>query len=138
MNYLGIEYNLKHAPKLDPNFIPFGVWRAAYLKDAKQPIAIAIERDKGCISVHHSYVHGTDAMKEADYRYVERYVKFLLWSIGGLNIPPQTLLLQQSSLSMLITTPSSQLLKTKTFFLNPPLFLYATLNLSENLVGCTF
>ena len=86
MNYLGIEYNLKHAPKLDPNFIPFGVWRAAYLKDAKQPIAIAIERDKGRISVHNSYVHGTEAMKEADYRYVERYVKFLLWSIGGFRV----------------------------------------------------
>ena len=34
MQYLGIEYQMKHAPKLDPNFIPFGVWRAAYLKDA--------------------------------------------------------------------------------------------------------
>jgi hypothetical protein len=47
MQYLGINYEMKHAPKLDPTFIPFGVWRAAYLKDAKQPIAIAVERDKG-------------------------------------------------------------------------------------------
>ena len=37
MNYLGIEYSMKHAPKLDESFIPFGVWRAAYLKDAKMP-----------------------------------------------------------------------------------------------------
>ena len=45
MQYLGIEYNMKHAPKLDPTFIPFGVWREAYLKGATHPIAIAVERD---------------------------------------------------------------------------------------------
>ena len=86
MQYLGIEYQMKHAPKLDPQFIPFGVWRAAYLKDAKQPISIAVERDKGRISVHHTCIHGTPEMAEADYRYVERYVKFLLWSTGGFRV----------------------------------------------------
>ena len=86
MQYLGIEYQMKHAPKLDPTFIPFGVWRAAYLKDAKQPIAIAVERDRGRVSVHKTFIHGTPEMAEADYRYVERYVKFLLWSIGGFRV----------------------------------------------------
>ena len=86
MQYLGIEYQMKHAPKLDPTFIPFGVWRAAYLKDAKKPIAIALERDKGRVSVHHTCIHGTPEMAEADYRYVERYVKFLLWSTGGFRV----------------------------------------------------
>ena len=77
---------MKHAPKLDPGFIPFGVWREAYLKDAKQPISIAVERDKGRVSVHHTCIHGTPEMAEADYRYVERYVKFLLWSTGGFRV----------------------------------------------------
>ena len=86
MQYLGIEYDIKHAPKLDPTFIPFGVWRAAYLKDAKQPLAIAVERDNGRVSVHHTCIHGTPEMAEADYRYVERYVKFLLWSTGGFRV----------------------------------------------------
>jgi len=86
MQYLGIEYQMKHPPKLDPGFIPFGVWRAAYLKDAKKPIAIALERDKGRVSVHHTCIHGTPEMAEADYRYVERYVKFLLWSTGGFRV----------------------------------------------------
>ena len=86
MQYLGIEYQMKHPPKLDPTFIPFGVWREAYLKDAKQPIAIAVERDRGRVSVHHTFIHGTPDMAEADYRYVERYVKFLLWSIGGFKV----------------------------------------------------
>jgi len=86
MQYLGIEYSMRHAPKLDPTFIPFGVWRAAYLKEAKQPIAIAVERDKGRVSVHHTCIHGTPEMADADYRYVERYVKFLLWSTGGFRV----------------------------------------------------
>ena len=86
MQYLGIEYQMKHAPKLDPTFIPFGVWRAAYLKGATKPLAIALERDKGRVSVHKTFIHGTPEMAEADYRYVERYVKFLLWSIGGFKV----------------------------------------------------
>ena len=86
MQYLGIEYQMKHPPKLDPTYIPFGVWREAYLKDAKMPISIAVERDRGRVSVHHTFIHGTPEMAETDYRYVERYVKFLLWSIGGFKV----------------------------------------------------
>ena len=86
MQYLGIEYSMKHAPKLDKTFIPFGVWRAAYLEGAKQPIAIAVERENGKVSVHRTFIHGTKEMAEADYRCVERYVKFLLWSIGGFRV----------------------------------------------------
>ena len=86
MQYLGIEYNMKRAPKLDPTFIPFGVWRAAYLKGAKKPISIAVEREQGRVSVHHTCIHGTPEMAEADYRYLERYVKFLLWSTGGCRV----------------------------------------------------
>ncbi len=86
MNYLGIPFSMKHPPKLDPDFIPFGLWREAYLTNAKQPIAIAVERDKGLISVQHTCIYGTLQMAEADFRYVERYVKFLLWSIGGFRI----------------------------------------------------
>ena len=51
MNYLGVNYSMEAKPELDPGFIPFGVWMDAYLKDAKQPIAIAIERDRGQVSV---------------------------------------------------------------------------------------
>ncbi len=86
MEYLGIHYHMAHPPRLDPDFIPFGLWREAYLQEAKQPIAIAVERDKGRISVHRSFIHGTKEMFEADYRYVERYIKFLLWSTGGFRI----------------------------------------------------
>lgn len=86
MNYLGIDYSLKNKPLLDPEFIPFGVWIDAYEQGAEKPLHIAIERDKGKISVHHTKIHGTPELAEADYRYVERYVKFLLWSVGGFRI----------------------------------------------------
>ena len=86
MQYLGIQYAMAHPPRLDPTFIPFGVWREAYLAGAKKPIAIAVERDKGHVSVHHTCIYGTPEMAEADYRYVERYVKFLLWSTGGFRV----------------------------------------------------
>ena len=86
MNYLGIEFELKHRPALDPDFIPFGVWCAAYQKNATHPIAVAVERQDGQISVRHTKIYGTKEMEAADLRYVERFVKFLLWSIGGFKI----------------------------------------------------
>ena len=86
MEYLGIKFDLKNVPALDPGFIPFGVWMDAYLKDAKTPIAIAVERQEGQISVRKTFIHGTKEMADADYRYVERYMKFLLWSIGGFKV----------------------------------------------------
>lgn len=86
MQYLGVEYSVKHMPELDPDFIPFGVWLEAYARGAGKPLTIALERDQGKISVRETKIHGTPEMAEADYRYVERYVKFLLWSIGGFRI----------------------------------------------------
>ena len=86
MLYLGIDVPMKHVPRLDPGFVPFGVWMDAYLEGAKQPIAIAVERDQGRVSVRRTFIHGTPEMAQADYRYVERMVKFLLWSIGGFKV----------------------------------------------------
>ena len=86
MKYLGVEYNIKHTPKLDPGFIPFGVWMNAYEVGATKEIAIAVERNEGFVSVRRAKIHGTEEMAAADYRFVERYMKFLLWSIGGFKV----------------------------------------------------
>ena len=86
MQYLGIPYSIKHIPELDKGFIPFGVWVDAYAKGASKPIAIAVERNDGNVSVRRANIYGTAEMMEADYRFVERHVKFLLWSIGGFKI----------------------------------------------------
>ena len=86
MKYLGIEFKVRNLPELDPGFIPLGPWMEAYLADASKPISIAVERDKGKITVRSARIYGTPEMAEADYRFVERYVKFLLWSIGGFRV----------------------------------------------------
>ena len=86
MEYLGVSFDMKNVPELDPEFIPFGLWAESYLKGATQPIAIAVEKNEGYVSVHHTKIYGTAEMRDADYRYVERYVKFLLWSIGGFKV----------------------------------------------------
>ena len=86
MNYLGVNFDIKNAPVLDPAFIPFGIWMDAYLQGAEKPVAIAVERQDGQISVRRTFIHGTAEMMDADYRYIERYTKFLLWSIGGFKV----------------------------------------------------
>ncbi len=85
MEYLGIEYQLKNTPVLDPGFIPFGVWMKEYLKGADHPIKVAVEREDGLISVRESFIRG-GSFAEADLRYMERLVKFELWSIGGFRV----------------------------------------------------
>ena len=86
MEYLGVSFDMKNVPELDPEFVPFGLWAESYLKGASKPIAIAVEKNEGYVSVHHTKIYGTAEMSDADYRYVERYVKFLLWSIGGFKV----------------------------------------------------
>ena len=85
MQYLGIEYNIKNTPVLDKNFIPVGVWMKEYLKEAKIPVSIAVERENGLISVRDTFIRGGQ-FADADYRYIERFVKFELWSIGGFRV----------------------------------------------------
>ena len=85
MNYLGITYSLKNQPLLDKNFIPFGVWAQAYLKDAAQPFRIAVERENGLISVFETRLRSAE-FAEANARFVERLVKMLLWSVGGWRV----------------------------------------------------
>ncbi len=85
MEYLGIEYDIKNTPVLDEGFIPFGVWMREYLKEAHIPVSIAVERECGLISVRDTFIRGGE-FSEADYRYIERFVKFELWSIGGFRV----------------------------------------------------
>ena len=85
MQYLGINYQMRSVPPLDPDFIPFGVWAKAYLSKASHQFRVAIERENGNISVFSSKLRGEEA-EGANLRYVERFVKFLLWSVGGKRV----------------------------------------------------
>lgn len=85
MKYLGIEYEVKNMPVLDDEFVPFGVWMSEYLKGADMPIAVAVEREDGLVSVRESFIRGPEFF-DANLRYVERLIKFELWSIGGFRV----------------------------------------------------
>ena len=85
MQYLGIEYQIKNLPALDPDFIPFGVWASAYEAGAERPFKIAVERENGLVTVYETKLRGPE-FAEANYRYAERCVKMLLWSIGGWRV----------------------------------------------------
>lgn len=86
MKFLGINVQIKNSPELDPSFIPLYQFNHAFLATAKVPISIAIERAKGEMSTHHTFIYGTPEMKDADCFYIDRLVKFILWMKGGFRI----------------------------------------------------
>lgn len=86
MKIYGVKWSVKNTPKLDPDFIPFEQFMRGFLKTADKPLAIAIERDGGHVSVFDTRIHGTGGMQQADFYFVERLVKFLLWAKGGFKV----------------------------------------------------
>ena len=85
MNHLGVQYNINNIPKLDPDFVPYGVWMNAYLEGAEHPFSVAVEREDGKVSVFESALRGEE-FAEANQVFVDRLVKFLLWSVGGFRV----------------------------------------------------
>lgn len=86
MKVYGIEVNIKNVPVLDPTFVPLSAFNKEFLKTAKKPLSIAVERTNGLISVYDTFIHGTEEMRDADNYFVDRMVKFLLWSKGGFKV----------------------------------------------------
>ena len=86
MKHLGIEVPVKNVPELDPGFLPLGRFCTAFLKDAKKPLDIAVERAGGEVAVYKTFIHGTPDMAEADIYYVDRIIKMLLWMKGGFKV----------------------------------------------------
>lgn len=87
-----IEVHPKILPPLDSEFLPASLWNRAYLKAVQQsgrgePLAIALERADGSISVYRTQVfpHEGDFLP-ANEMYLERLVKFLLWQKGGYKV----------------------------------------------------
>ena len=86
MERFGIPVEVKHAPVLDPEFIPMLKFNRAFLRDAKKPVSVAVERADGQMATTHTYIHGTPEMAEADRYYIDRLVKTALWMKGGYKI----------------------------------------------------
>ena len=86
MKFLNVEIPVKNLPVLDEGFIPLGLFFESYRKGAQKPLCIAVERSGGQVGTYETKIYGTPEMKEADAYYVDRLVKFLLWSWGGFKV----------------------------------------------------
>ncbi len=86
MQYLGIEYGAIRLPELDQSFVPLGAWMRAYEAQATHELRIAIESANGRIVTRETALIADGAHDAADYRYLERLVKFLLWGVGGFRV----------------------------------------------------
>ncbi len=86
MERFGISVELRHAPPLDPDFMPILRFNRAFLAGARQPVSVAVERANGQMAVCRTFLHGTPDMAAADHYYINRLVKTLLWMKGGFRI----------------------------------------------------
>ncbi len=86
MNRFGINVELKNVPVLDRDFMPIMRFNRTFLADAKKPVSIAVERADGQMATCHTFIHGTEEMREADHYYIERIVKTILWMKGGFKV----------------------------------------------------
>lgn len=86
MSFLGIEIEVKNLPELDRGFIPLHSFNEAFLRTADKPVGIALERGGGETAVVNTFIHGTEAMREADHYYINRLVKSMLWMKGGFRV----------------------------------------------------
>lgn len=73
-------------PPLDPGFLPAVLFNRHYLEAARTagdavPLVLTLERENGLISRHETRVR--PQADSATLLYVERLVKFLIWSRGG-------------------------------------------------------
>ena len=66
MKHLGIEIDVRNLPELDQEFLPLYKFNTAFLKTAKKPVSVAVERAGGQMATYHTYIHGTPEMAEAD------------------------------------------------------------------------
>jgi predicted NBD/HSP70 family sugar kinase len=86
MNRFGVEVDVKNVPELDPAFFPLYKFNKAFLATAKKPLGVAVERLGGEMASVHTFIHGTDDMRQADRYYIRRLVKSILWMKGGWRV----------------------------------------------------
>ena len=82
----------KLRPVLDAEFVPASLWNRAYRAQVAaggggSKLALALERPDGSRSVFHTAILPQGrANHEVNCRYVERWLKFLLWQKGGCRV----------------------------------------------------
>lgn len=81
-----------HRPPLDEAFMPAFLWRRAYQAAASRergtsPVSLALVQPEGTVSVFRTVILPDTAEHAAvNYLYLERTLKFLLWSRGGSRV----------------------------------------------------
>lgn len=86
------DFTLKVKPEYDQEFYPAALYNKGFLEAVKksgkgQPVAIAIERNDGLISVYRTEVLDKNSeYAEQNAFYIERLVKSLMWIKGGFKI----------------------------------------------------
>ena len=83
MTHPGIEIPTAMPP--DSGFLPLEKFNESYLRAARQPFHVAVERPDG-VAVCHTVVHGTAERYDADVFHVRQVVKTLLWAKGGFRV----------------------------------------------------
>ena len=86
MKFLGLELPVTNLPELDNGFVPLEAFFAAHQKLAQKPVCVAVERSRGQIGTWETKLIGTPEYADADAYYMDRLVKFLLWSWGGFKV----------------------------------------------------
>jgi len=86
-----LEIAPQFRPPLDPEFVPAALWNRAYRASVRQaggtPLAIALERGDGSVSVYRTAIlPHQGAAVSPNCRYAERLLKFLLWQKGGWRV----------------------------------------------------
>lgn len=86
---MAIKVSPKFVPEIDPDFVPAVLWNREYRKLAEKtpgaaPLAIGLSRSDGTASVVRTVCLPHEGENVAlNKTYIERLVKFLLWSRGG-------------------------------------------------------
>lgn len=83
---------LKHLPELDPDFRPASVWTKTFLGlcqvQGSRELKMVILRPDGTGLAHRETILADEAPNGAalNFRFIERTLKFLLWSFGGTSV----------------------------------------------------
>ncbi len=88
---MAITVEMKNVPELDPGFVPAVLWNREFRRLAKEsgggPVAVAVERNGGHVARFDLLILPDTAENLAlNLRYIERLVKFVLWSRGGWRV----------------------------------------------------